>query len=996
MAKSISTRKKVVCSLTIALAAVLIIFTFCGAFINNQALKGFANFFVGSFGMAFYGMMIALIVACSFLLAGKTIRIPSKYAVHFGLAFVEIVMLVHAFSTIYLCYDAEGSMIPFSQYADLVYNYYNGVPTFGGIVFGTITYGLQKVITIYATAVVLFGLLAWSVCTIGDFFYSYFTGKLTLTQPSAEPVAPIPVQPVPEVAVEDERAKALRILFDERTVEPQVVEETESGDIYNVAPQSSLDGGYSSTKMDAHSVLFNQGGAQTLGNDFFSRNDEESEEMGAKTYSAPVEEPKPANPTVEDDSSWRISPTPAAQAQTPTLSYEKPAAPAASSSTRTYGADEGWITPKPALKPEPVIAQQPVDVVDVFTEQEPPQTYQPFVPAQPATEERTPQVQTQPVQQPVQQQQQPTVQTYSQPQTAQTLTFEFEDEAEEEQFEPQNQNYVQQPAAPVQEQVELHYANSDELVPIEKETIVPGGVQVGFDFRTKDELREVQEKVHKYPKYVVPPMDLLNEPMIIDDDDEDFRTRAVFAITNKLSVFGIKVESAGQVVGPTVTRYKFEVKSLKTKMSDFGPYAQDLKACLEAEGEIRIEAPIPGTNLVGIEVANKRRSPVAFRSMLESKAYREKKGGLIFTVGQEISGEMVFADLTKLPHLLVAGTTGSGKSVFLHSMIASLMYRYGPEYLRFIMVDPKLVEFGRYDGIPHLLTSETIINANDALSAMDYLIAEMESRYQLLRQNNVANIADYNAKINPRLAQKLPYLVLIVDELADLMSVAQKSFEAKLQRLAQKARAAGIHLVLATQRPDTKIISGTIKTNFPCRIALKVSSTADSMTILNGGGAEKLLGHGDLLYMNPSSAELARIQGAYLSDDEINGLVEFVKSQNESYYDPSISKEIFTSQNQEEEEHVVEKAEDKEDQIDPYCKKALRFWLERQGGRASIASIQRSLKIGFNRAGRIMDTLQKMHYVEEPLASETSTKPLRVLVTLDQLDELFPDMDDSY
>lgn len=987
MAKSISTRKKVVCSLTIALAAVLIIFTFCGAFFNNQALKGIANFFVGSFGMAFYGMMIALIVACSFLLAGKTIRIPSKYAVHFGLAFVEIVMLVHAFSTIYLCYDAEGSMIPFSEYAVLVYNYYNGVPTFGGIVFGTVTYGLQKVITIYAAAVVLFGLLAWSVCTIGDFFYSYFTGKLTLTQPSAEPIVPVPVQPVPEVAVEDERAKALRILFDERTVEPQVVEETESGDVYNVAPQSSLDSGYSS-KMDAHSVLFNQGGAQTLGNDFFSRNDEESEEMGAKNYSAPAEEPKPTKPIVEDDSSWRILPTTVAQTQTPTSNYETPAAPTASSTTRTYGADEGWITPKPAPKSEPVVAQQPVDVVDVFIEPEQQQVNQSFVTTQPIADAR--------YQQPVQQPQQTVVQSYTPPQAAQTLTFEFEDEVEDEPLEPQNPTFAQQSTAPIQEQVEPHYANADELLPVEKETAVPGGVQVGFDFRTKDELREVQEKLHKYPKYVVPPMDLLNEPMIIDGDDEDFRTRAVFAITNKLSVFGIKVESVGQVVGPTVTRYKFEVKSLKTKMSDFNRYAQDLKACLEAEGEIRIEAPIPGTNLVGIEVANKRRSPVSLRSILESKAYREKKGGLIFTVGQEISGEMVLADLTKLPHLLVAGTTGSGKSVFLHSMIASLMYRYGPEYLRFIMVDPKLVEFGRYDGIPHLLTSETIINANDALAAMDYLIAEMESRYQLLRQNNVANIADYNAKINPRLTQKLPYLVLIVDELADLMSVAQKSFESKLQRLAQKARAAGIHLVLATQRPDTNIISGTIKTNFPCRIALKVSSAVDSGTILNGGGAEKLLGHGDLLYMNPSSAELARIQGAYLSDEEITGLVDFVKSQNESYYDPSISKEIFTSQKQEEEEHVVEKAEDKEDQIDPYCKKALRFWLERQGGRASIASIQRSLKIGFNRAGRIMDTLQKMHYVEEPLASESSTKPLRVLVTLDQLDELFPDMDDSY
>lgn len=974
MAKeSVSVRKKVVCSVAIAFAALLIVFTFCGAFITNQALKGFANFFVGCFGMSFYGIMIALIVVCSFTLAGKKIRVPAKYVVHFILIFVEIVMLVHMFSTTYLFYGKDGTVTPFSDYSSWVYNYYSGVPTFGGIIFGSIVYGLQKAVTIWAASILLFGLLAWSVSVVGDFFYSYFTGKLVLDYKHEEKVElPSPSEHVATPVVEDERTKAMRILFDERTVEPQVVEESETADIYNVAPQSSLDSSYS--RSDAQDLLFNQN-RNSVGSGFFQRNDEVSTEMGAQGLSEVSESVAPK--AEDDDLSWRISrPTTQTTVTQPTnteIRHEQ------QSTVKSYGADEGWITPKQK------VVEERVDVVDVVTER-----------PQPQSEPQVVELQTAPVVQP-----------------EPTLTFEFEDEEDDYSSENDIETIPEveetpvfraKPVAkepiqpPVQEEVvPEHYKGSDELVPIEKETAVPGGVQVGFDFRTKEELREVEEKVHKYAKYVVPPMDILSEPMIIDDDDEDFRTRAVFAITNKLSVFGIKVESAGQVVGPTVTRYKFEVKSLKTKMNDFNQYAQDLKACLEAEGEIRIEAPIPGTNLVGIEVANKHRTPVALRTILESKAYREKKGGLTFVVGQEISGEMVLADLTKLPHLLVAGTTGSGKSVFLHSMIASLMFRYGPEYLRFIMVDPKLVEFGRYDGIPHLLTSETIINATDALAAMDYLVAEMESRYQLLRQYNVANIADYNAKINPKLTQKLPYLVLIVDELADLMSVSKKSFESKLQRLAQKARAAGIHLVLATQRPDTQIISGTIKTNFPCRIALKVSSAVDSGTILNGGGAEKLLGHGDLLYMNPSSSELARIQGAYLSDSEISSLVEFVKNQNESYYDPKVSKEIFVSQRQEEPEEVsAEKPEDKEKQLDPYCKKALRFWLERQGGRASIASIQRSLQIGFNRAGRIMDTLQKLHYVEEPLASESSSKPLRVLVTLDQLDELFPDMDGDY
>lgn len=982
MAKeSVSVRKKVVCSLTIAFAALLIIFTFCGAFISNQALKGIANFFVGSFGMAFYGMMIALIVVCSFLLAGKSIRVPGKYVAHFVLIFVEIVMLVHLFSTTYFSYDSEtGTMVAFSDYANWVYNYYTGIPTFGGIVFGMVVYCLQKVITIYATAILLFGLLAWSTIMVGDFFYSYFTGKLVLDSKHEEhtELSVAPSEPIVEPVVEDERAKALRILFDEQTINPQVVEESESSDIYNVASQSTLDS--TLEKSQAQDVLFNQNRGS-----FFSKNDETSAELGEQNFTR-FDEPMTASEQTDSDLSWRISrPTNSGN----TVSNNEIRSEQ-QNTTKFYGADEGWITAKPKIQ------EDRVDVVDVVAERE--QTSADVQTVRQSSETST-------------------NESASFAPTENPVTFEFEEaedgyEHDEAAFWENSSNSVEnvvvdsestitKPSVLTEsvseDPVPAHYKDSDELVPVEKETVVPGGVQVGFDFRTKDELREVQEKVHKYPKYVAPMTDIFNEPMIVDSDDEDFRTRSVFAITNKLSVFGIKVESAGQIVGPTVTRYMFEVKSLKTKMGDFAQYAQDLKACLEAEGEIRIEAPIPGTNLVGIEVANKVRTPVAMRTILESKDYRAHKGNLVFVVGQKISGEVVIEDLTKLPHLLVAGTTGSGKSVFLHTLIASLLFRYGPEYLRFIMVDPKMVEFGRYDGIPHLLTSETIVNTTDALAAMDYLIAEMESRYQLLRQNGVSNIAEYNAKINPKLTQRLPYLVLIVDELADLMSVSKKSCEAKLQRLAQKARAAGIHLVLATQRPDVQVISGTIKTNFVCRIALKVASYQDSGTILNGGGAEKLLGHGDMLYMNPSSSDLWRIQGAYLSNEEIKNLIDFVKEQNESYYDPKVSKDIFVSQKQEEPEEIsFEKSEDKEDQLDPYCKKALRFWLERQGGRASIASIQRSLKIGFNRAGRIMDTLQKLHYVEEPAASESSSKPLRVLVTLDQLDELFPDMDDNY
>ena len=535
---------------------------------------------------------------------------------------------------------------------------------------------------------------------------------------------------------------------------------------------------------------------------------------------------------------------------------------------------------------------------------------------------------------------------------------------------------------------------SVELVPVEKVKEVPGGMQVGFEFQPKAEVKKAEEKVHRYPKYVKPSLDLLEESTDSIEDDAQARAEAAQGIVNKLAVFGIKVEDAGQIVGPTVTRYLFKVLSQKTRMDQFKQYSADIKACLAAEDEIIIEAPVQGTNLVGIEVANKVRAKVMLRSMLESKEFQTAKGSLVFVVGQQISGEMIVADLAKLPHLLVAGTTGSGKSVFLNTLIVSLMYRYGPEYLRFIMVDPKFVELSRYNGIPHMLTSETITAANDALAGMDYLISEMEARYQLFRQTSVGNIGEYNAKINPKIQQKLPYLVLIVDELADLMTVSQKNFESKLQRLAQKSRAAGIHIVLATQRPDVKTITGTVKTNLPARVAFKVSSPQDSMTILSVGGAEKLLGNGDMLYVNPSKAGMTRAQGAFISNEEIKQLVDYVASQNEVYYDEKISQEIFLSRQQPQEE-VAEPAEgEKEKPLDPYCKKALRYWLEHNGGKASIASIQRSLQIGFNRAGRILESLQRLNYVESLKANETSTKPVKVLVTLEELDSLFPDMED--
>lgn len=991
MAK-VSLRKKVGCSVAIAVSAFLIIFAFCGRFFNS-ALKGVANFFVGSFGMAFYGMMIAVIVVSSFLLANKKIAIPKKYIVHFSLLFVEVVLLVHMFSTLFIFNASEN----FAQYAHYVYNYYNWVPTFGGIVFGMIVFALQKVLTIYGASVVLFGLLAWSVVVSAYFFNSYFTGKLSLNVPSKKDANAVAPEVAESVADEetDEKSRALKILFtpDERTL--RTVEETT---VFDTAEQSSLDTAEkpsTSRERDrALDILFNNADPFDDATPTEVREEKQTTESlfndemgsGGGYFDRPVQQesrntdPLPWYIKSEDAASnFAVEPQ-SKQDDVKTEEQPKPATSEKRVRTKTIITEdehgEKWIKTVKAddeepseEKPEQIETistsetsfeedfSEPsgndVDVVDVFVEDA---REEPLVEEPVATEKVV---------------EQPVVSSLQEP--AHTVL--------------QNEPAPKTDTAALSQQ-----KDGEELVAVENGTAVPGGIQVGYDFMPQKQIEEAQKQVHQYADYVKPPFDLLEEAVAVEDTEQEYRDRAAQEIVKKLAVFGIQVESVGQVVGPTVTRYEFRVLSEKTRMGDFKQYSADLKACLEAKDDIIIQAPITGTNLVGIEVANKVTRTVKLRNLLESPQFQESKAKLAFVIGQEITGEILVGDLSKLPHLLVAGTTGSGKSVFLDAMIISMMYRYSPEYLRFIMVDPKLVELSRFNGIPHMLTRETIITATDALASMDYLISEMESRYMLFKQNGVVNIVGYNAKINPKVQQRLPYLVLVVDELSDLMSVCQKQFEAKLLKLAQKSRAAGIHMVLATQRPDVKTITGTIKTNFACRVALKVASPADSATILSSGGAEKLLGHGDMLYLGEGQASPTRAQGAYVNDDEINALVQFAKEENELYFDENISKQIFASE-QPEEETSSEAPASSEEKLDPLCKAALRFWLEKQGGRASIASIQRNLKIGFNRAGRIMDSLQALHYVEEVPSNEPSSRPVRVLVTLEELDTLFPDME---
>ncbi|HBU28142.1 TPA: hypothetical protein DEB00_03435 [Candidatus Uhrbacteria bacterium] len=427
--------------------------------------------------------------------------------------------------------------------------------------------------------------------------------------------------------------------------------------------------------------------------------------------------------------------------------------------------------------------------------------------------------------------------------------------------------------------------------------------------------------------------------------------------------FGIEVEVLDVAIGPTITQYALR-PAHGIKIARIVALQNDLALALAAH-PIRIEAPIPGRSLVGIEVPNKSIAPVSLRSLIESEAFKKADTDLTFALGMDVTGKAWVAGLEKAPHLLVAGATGSGKSVCLNNIIVSLLYQHGPDKLKFIMVDPKRVELPAYTGIPHLLVPP-ITKSDDAINALKWTVREMERRLDVLSLAGMRNIADYNKKHN----EQMPYIVFVIDELADLMSQASRDVEALIVRIAQMARAVGIHLVLATQRPSVDVITGTIKANIPTRIAFAVASQTDSRTILDYAGAEKLLGRGDMLFMSPSLSKARRMQGAFLSDKEIKAVVKALKDETVPDYNYDITEGQKNSQT----------ALDAENS-DALLEDALEAVLA--SGKASTSLLQRRLKIGYSRAARIMDILED----RGAISAQEGSKPREVLIS--SVDELY-------
>ena len=496
---------------------------------------------------------------------------------------------------------------------------------------------------------------------------------------------------------------------------------------------------------------------------------------------------------------------------------------------------------------------------------------------------------------------------------------------------------------------------------------------------------QLQGRQPKQPKpYKFPPINLLSKGSGKKSGDSARELKETAErLRQTLDTFGVKVTVTDISQGPSVTRYELQPE-LGVKVSKIVGLADDIKLNLAAT-DIRIEAPIPGKAAVGIEVPNKENSAVAFRDLVESQEFNDFKSNLVFAVGKDIGGKIVMADIAKMPHMLIAGATGSGKSVCINTIIMGILYKANPEDVKMIMIDPKVVELSVYNGIPHLLIP-VVTDPKKAAAALHWGVAEMTERYKKFADYNVRDLRGYNKKVEDMRAagdsdapEKLPQILIIVDELADLMMVSPGEVEESICRLAQLARACGIHLIIATQRPSVDVITGLIKANMPSRVAFAVSSGVDSRTILDMVGAEKLLGKGDMLFYPQGYPKPARIQGAFVSDREVADVVDFLKNQAiGNVYDDDVESQIKSMGSG---SAVGGSAVgDGGSEYDQYFAEAGRFIIEKD--KASIGMLQRVFKIGFNRAARIMDQLCEAGVVGE----EEGTKPRKVLMSEEEFE----------
>jgi S-DNA-T family DNA segregation ATPase FtsK/SpoIIIE len=514
---------------------------------------------------------------------------------------------------------------------------------------------------------------------------------------------------------------------------------------------------------------------------------------------------------------------------------------------------------------------------------------------------------------------------------------------------------------------------------LEKNTQNHARKKENLDNEVKDVVnKEIQEQMSEQKElreYKHPSVELLklNANTKLNSSDKKELIENANKLEEILSNFGVDAKVTQVTKGPSVTRFELQ-PSPGVKVSKIVNLADDIALGLAASG-IRIEAPIPGKAAVGIEVPNGKQTPVFLREVLENDEFINSKKKLAFALGKDISGKCVVGDLSKMPHTLIAGATGSGQSVCINSLIISILYKYNPDEVKLLMVDPKVVELNVYNGIPHLLIP-VVTDPKKAAAALNWAVNEMTNRYKLFADLGVRNMESYNELFNKgAIEAKLPYIVIIVDELADLMMVCPNDVEDYIGRLAQMARAAGMHLVIATQRPSVDVITGVIKANIPSRISFAVSSQIDSRTILDSSGAEKLLGKGDMLYYPVGESKPLRVQGCFISEEEVEQVVSFVKSeQGDTNYEEDIIDHINNAS-----DSKTSEASGNNDEVDELLNEVINVVVEY--GQASTSFIQRKFRIGFNRASRIMDQLEERGIISE----KDGSRPRQILITRQQL-----------
>jgi len=484
--------------------------------------------------------------------------------------------------------------------------------------------------------------------------------------------------------------------------------------------------------------------------------------------------------------------------------------------------------------------------------------------------------------------------------------------------------------------------------------------------------------------YEKPSLDLITTESVDLSTLNDEVAEKRVALENALEMFGVPAKVQGVVVGPAVTRYELEMPQ-GVSVSKIKSHVDDIAYALAAEGAIRVEAPVPGKSVVGIEVPNASIATISLRDILQSSEFKQASSPLTFAIGKDITGRVVCANMQKLTHLLVAGATGSGKSVCLNAIILSIIYKASPEDVKIVLIDPKRVEFSSYEALPHLIMPKIVCDTQKAISTLSWAVDEMEKRFEILGNARVKNIDEFNqtSDVLSGKKRKMPFLVIIVDELADLMMTGKKEVEEKVCRLAQKARAAGIHLILATQRPSVDVITGLIKSNFPSRISFSVTSAVDSMTILDRVGAEKLLGKGDMLYFPNGAKDPSRIQGCFIGTTEINNIVDFVRDSNEPRFDKSIEEKI----NNPNSGNGGSGAGGKNDDLDPLLPQVLKASIDAKV--ASATMIRRRFAIGYPRAARIIDQMEEAGYI----SSADGVKPRTVYISEEEFNQIFGDVD---